>query len=554
MLRRLVVLAVIALAMPLLADETRQRYTIVMSPDAPRATAVRRLTSDSEEKIARRVRTYRNVPGFAADLTAEEAEALRKEAGVVSVEPVVERWASGVVPGQQIAPDYEHYDPQVTPWGVPVVRAPQVWAVTRGEGINVVVMDTGVDWTHPDLAPVYAGGVNILDETKLPVDDNKHGTHVAGIIAAADNEFGVVGVAPGAKLWNVKVLDQEGKGYDEYTAAGIDWVIEQQRAWGGRWVINMSFGAAVQGKLEKLAIQRAHDAGIVLVAAAGNRGKDFLDFPGAYPGVMAIGAIGEDGRKADFSSYGFGMQLVAPGVLVQSTMIDGIQIVGEVALGAEINEARGLIGSPYGTFTGKLISCGRGEPSEIPANVAGNIALIQRGDLSFREKARNAKEKGASAVIIWNHETAPGSPLWTLYGLGCAPGENNCEPEWQDYAFPLTVGVSNEIGLKLVAKAQQNATINHLKMRYGRLTGTSMASPHVAGVAALLLSLDPTMNPTELEFVLRHTARDTAEPGWDYATAWGIVDALAAGQFVAPQRFGMPPPAYTSPRRRSARP
>jgi serine protease len=552
-LRKVAVLAVLVLAMPLVA-ETRQRYTVVMTSDAPQATAVRRLTSNAEEKVARHVRTYRNVPGFAADLTAEEAEALRKTAGISSVEPVVERWASGIVAGQPAA-NYEHYEQQVVPWGIPVVHADQVWPVTRGEGINVAVLDTGVDWTHPDLAPAYAGGVNILDDTKLPIDDNLHGTHVSGIIAAADNAFGVIGIAPDVKLWNVKVLDQIGKGDDEYTAAGIDWVVEQQRLFGGRWVINMSLGAALPGKLEKLAVQRAHEAGIVMVAAAGNRSKDFLDFPAAYPGVIAVGAVGEDGKKADFSSYGFGMPIVAPGVLVQSTMRLGIEIIGEVALGAEINESRGLIGSPYGTFTGKLVSCGHGQAGQFPAGVAGNIALIQRGgELSFREKARNAKTAGAAAVVIWNHETTPGSPLWTLRPKGCGPGETGCDPEWQDYVFPLTVGVSNEIGLKLVARNNQTATINYLQARYGRLSGTSMAAPHVAGISALLLALDPTMNPTELEFVLRHTAHDTADPGWDYETAWGIVDALAAAQFVAPQRFNVPPPNYTSPRRRASRP
>jgi subtilisin family serine protease len=553
MLRKVLLLAVLVLAMPLVA-ETRQRYTVVMTSDAPRATAVRRLTSNAEEKVARRVRTYRNVPGFAADLTPEEAEALRNTAGVSSVEAVVERWASGIVPGQP-APNYEHYEQQVVPWGIPVVHADQVWPVTRGEGINVAVLDTGVDWTHPDLAPAYAGGVNILDDTKLPVDDNLHGTHVSGIIAAADNAFGVIGVAPGVKLWNVKVLDQIGKGYDEYTAAGIDWVVDQQRLWGGRWVINMSLGAAVPGKLEKLAVQRALEAGIVMVAAAGNRAKDFLDFPAAYPGVIAVGAVGEDGKKAEFSSYGFGMPVVAPGVLVQSTMREGIEIIGEVAVGAELDEARGLIGSPYGTFTGKLVSCGHGEAGQFPASVAGNVALIQRGgELSFREKSRNAKQAGAAAVIIWNHETTPGSPLWTLWPKGCGPGETGCEAEWQDYAFPLTVGVANDIGLQLIAKNNQTATISYLQARYGRLSGTSMAAPHVAGISALLLSLDPTMNPTELEFVLRHTAQDTADPGWDYGTAWGIVDALAAAKFIAPQRFNVPPPNYTSPRRRASRP
>ena len=196
--------------MPLIA-ETRQRYTVVTNPDAPRAHTLRRLTSDSAEKVARRVRTYKNVSGYALDLTAEEAAALRNTAGVESVEPVVERWASGIVPGQ-VAPNYERYDPQVIPWGIPVVRAAEVWPVTRGEGINVAVLDTGLDWNHPDLQAAYAGGVNILDETKLPIDDNKHGTHVAGIIAATQNDFGIVGVAPGVKLWNVKVLDVDGQG------------------------------------------------------------------------------------------------------------------------------------------------------------------------------------------------------------------------------------------------------------------------------------------------------------------------------------------------------
>ena len=557
MIRKLAVLALIVLAMPLLAEETRQRYTVVMNPDAPRPAVVRRLTTNAEEKIARRVRTYRHLPGFAANLTAQEAEELRNTSGVAAVEPVIERWISdlGSHPSAPVGSNYEHYDTQVIPWGLPVIKAQQVWPVTRGEGVNVAVLDTGIDWTHPDLAPAYAGGVNILDETKSPMDDNKHGTHVAGIIAAADNAFGVVGTAPGVKLWNVKALDQEGKGYDEYTAAGIDWVIEHQRQFGGRWVINMSIGAAVQGKLEKIAVQRAFDAGIIMVAAAGNRAKDFIDFPAAYPGVIAVGATGEDGRKADFSSWGPGMPIVAPGVAIQSTMKEGIEIVAEVAVGSDLNDARGLIGSPYGQVSGKLIACGHGDPAQIPASVAGNIALIQRGgDLSFREKARNAKAKGAAAVVIWNHETTPGSPLWTLWPKGCGPGENNCEPEWQDYVFPLTVGVSNEVGLNLAAKANQNATVSYLEMRYGRFSGTSMSTPYVAGVAALLLSLDPAMNPTTVESVLRHTAQDTADPGWDWETAWGIVDALAAAHYVAPHRFDVPPPPYTSPRRRATRP
>jgi subtilisin family serine protease len=555
MIRKLAVLAALALAMPVIAEEARQRYTIVTNPDAPRSASLRGITSNAEEKIARRVRTYRNISGFAADLTSSEAEELRKSSGVMSVEPVVERYAA-TLPAQ-VAADYESYEHQIIPWGLPVVRVQDVWPVTRGEGINVVVLDTGIDWNHPDLQAAYQGGVNILDETKPPMDDNKHGTHVAGIIAATDNDFGVVGAAPGVKLWSVKVLDISGKGYDEYTAAGIDWVVDQQRLWGGRWVINMSLGsAALGGKLEGLAVQRAYSAGIVLVASAGNRSQDWLDYPAAYPGVIAVGAVGEDGEKAEFSSYGGDMPLVAPGVAVQSTFIEGLEEIAEVApTGTELSAARGLVGSPFGVVTGKLVHSGYGDVGQFPANIAGNIALIQRGgDLAFREKARNAKNAGAAAVVIWNNDpTDTSPPFWTLVPQGCPTGDD-CPDEWKNYVFPVTIGVSNAEGLKLVAQNGKTTTVTFLAQRYGRLSGTSMAAPHVASTAALLLSLDPTMNPSEVLFVLRHTARDTSKPGWDFQTSWGIVDALAAAQFVAPDRFNLPPPNYTSPRRRSTRP
>src|SRR5689334_2066017 len=214
MIRKLAVFAVLVLTMPAIAEEARQRYTIVTNPDMPRAARLRTLTANAEEKIARRVRSYRNVSGYAADLTPAEAAELRNAPGVTAVEPVVERYAASLGPvPRTVASNYEHYEHQITPWGLPVVRVKDVWPVTRGEGINVAVLDTGIDWNHPDLQAAYAGGVNVLDDTKQPVDDNFHGTHVAGIIAATDNDFGVVGAAPGVKLWNVKVLDQMGKGY-----------------------------------------------------------------------------------------------------------------------------------------------------------------------------------------------------------------------------------------------------------------------------------------------------------------------------------------------------
>src|SRR6185295_11718477 len=113
--------------------------------------------------------------------------------------------------------------PQVTPWGLTMVHAPDVWVATRGENVNVAVLDTGIDATHPDLKDAYAGGYNTFDASKPPVDGHRHGTHVSGTIAAADNAFGVVGVAPHVKLWAVKVLADDGVGTNENIVAGFDW-------------------------------------------------------------------------------------------------------------------------------------------------------------------------------------------------------------------------------------------------------------------------------------------------------------------------------------------
>src|SRR5687768_292774 len=227
--RVLAVLAALSLALVAQAGP-RQRYSVT-TKGSPRV-AMQRIAGNSDDAIAQRVRALKNVDGFVAELTAEEAEELRNTPGVEAVERTVERRAS--------ASNLETYNKQLTPWGIPVVRAAEVWAVTRGEGVNVVVLDTGIDFDHPDLKGLYAGGYNVFDPTKLPVDDNFHGTHVAGTIAAINNGFGIVGAAPGVKLWVVKALDLTGHGDDAWVAAGIDWAVSKQQELGGRWVVNMS--------------------------------------------------------------------------------------------------------------------------------------------------------------------------------------------------------------------------------------------------------------------------------------------------------------------------
>ena len=549
--RILVVLAVLGLALPSLAA-SRQRYTIA-TDGAPHAAALRIATHGvTDEDGSPRVRTFRNLNGFAADLTAEEAQALRDTPGVRAVEPVVERWATAVaepLPASNLA----SYARQITPWGLPAIRGAQVWPVTRGAGVNVVVLDSGVDFEHPDLKAAYAGGHNVINSSKPPLDDYFHGTHVAGTIAAANNEYGTVGIAPDVKLWSVKVLDQQGKGYDEQVAAGLDWVMSKQKELGGRWVVNMSFGASAEGGyLEREAVARALDQDIILIAATGNTGAGQLDYPARFTGVIAVGAVDADGNRATFSAYGGHMALVAPGIDLASTLPTNFREESDIVVGDQIVASLGTIGSPKGSVTAKIIPCNLGRPGEFPTTVKGNIALIARGDNAFREKSRNAKEAGASAVVIYDNEPEIGLKPFTLLPRGC-PGED-CGADWNDYKFPLTVNVTYEDGQKLLALAHKQATVAFEFTRYGLSSGTSMAAPHVTSAAALVLSLDPTLTQSEMLKVLRNTAHDAGTPGWDHETGWGIVDALAAAQWVAPDKFGVEPPPVQTSRRRSSRP
>lgn len=540
MINRISTVALTVLLALSAAAETRQRYSVT-TDGSPRA-ALLRVGTNAAGQPARHVRTFTNLDGFAIELTAEEAARLRATAGVKSVDPVVPRYASQLVdPPSSIA----NFDRQITPWGLPIIRAAQVWPVTTGEGVNVAVIDTGIDLNHPDLKAAYAGGYNVFEPAKLPIDDNTHGTHVAGTIAATNNAFGVVGAAPGVKLWAIKALDQTGKGDDVWIAAALDWVIGKQRELGGRWVVNMSLGSAVQGgHLEEEAVERALAAGVILVAAAGNRGAAFLDYPAVYPGVIAVGAVGTDGRRADFSSWGLNMSVVAPGVMVESTFLEGYKEAADVVIGEDTFPAIGLIGSPKVQKTGKIVYCGLGNPQDFPTSVKDNIALISRGTLEFREKSRNAREAGAAAVIIFDNDPEGVPTLWTMHPKA---------DTWNNYPFPLTVGVTYAEGQRLRQRSSQTAVATFEFAKYGPLSGTSMATPHVAGAVALMVSLAPRLKSSEIARILELTARDTAEPGWDFETGWGVVDALAAAQYVAPDKFNVPPPPPPGTRRRSSR-
>ncbi|MEK7453230.1 MAG: S8 family peptidase [Patescibacteria group bacterium] len=202
---------------------------------------------------------------------------------------------------------------QVLPWGIDKIDAELSWATSEGVGINVAVLDTGIDLTHPDLKANIKGKFNAINSRKSATDDNGHGTHVAGIIGALDNSIGVVGVAPEVSLYAVKVLDSRGSGYLSDIIEGIDWSIAN-----GINVINMSFGTNSNIGSFADAVGRAVDKGIVLVAAAGNDGGA-VDYPGAYDGVIAVSATDSSDTITSWSSRGPEVSLAAPGLNILST-------------------------------------------------------------------------------------------------------------------------------------------------------------------------------------------------------------------------------------------
>lgn len=218
---------------------------------------------------------------------------------------------------QQVEPAPTAPGAQETPWGITRVKAPAAWATTRGKGVKVVVIDTGIDMTHPELSGIIKGGWNAISTAATFNDDNGHGSHVAGTIAAKDDSKGVVGVAPDVDLYGVKVLDENGSGTFDDVIAGMLWAVENKME-----VANMSLGANSGNQALADAVEAMRKAGVILIAAAGNSGRS-VGYPAAYPGAIAVAASNSADGLASFSSRGPTVAIIAPGVNVKSTYMGG---------------------------------------------------------------------------------------------------------------------------------------------------------------------------------------------------------------------------------------
>jgi subtilisin family serine protease len=500
----------------------------------------------AENAGGRKVREFAVVNGYGADLTDAEAAVLRASDEVLAVRPTVERHLldrDDVAAKSTSSSPYE--SAQIVPWGVDAIHARSVWPVSRGAAINVAVLDTGIDYTHPDLQANYAGGANIIGNSADPKDDNHHGTHVSGTIAARDNAIGVVGVAPEVRLWAVKVLDSHGNGDDESVMHGVEWVIAKQQEVGGHWIMNLSLGSGTPSELEERAFENAAAAGILTVASAGNDGMIAVRYPAGYPSVLSVGASDAKNNIADFSNAG-NVGLVAPGVDVLSSFPVGSVPASDVQLtNASRITAFALGGSPQAEIHALLVPCGLGYPQDYPSSVKGNIALLRRGEITFNEKVRNAIAAGAVAVVVANRDESDYANF-TLLRLACENG--TCNPFPDDVAFPWipTTAISQTDGDALFAVGTQEVTVSLRADDYAVLNGTSMAAPHTVGAAALVWSAAPQLNASQVRDALYISARDFGMPGWDSVFGYGLVDAFAAAKLVAPQQFGIASPPNTA--------
>lgn len=244
-----------------------------------------------------------NVKIIETDAPGRFVKEMKKNKGIIYVE-------EAQILQAESTPTDELYPEQ---WSLERIHASQGWTLATGEGVTAAVLDTGIDYTHPDLDDNYLGGYDWVNGDNDPMDDNGHGTYVAGIIAAEQNGLGIIGVSPGAKLRAYKVLDKYGLGYDYHVAEAIIEAADK-----GVDIISMSLGGGYSRVLEEAA-EYAANKDILLVAAAGNN-KGRVLYPAAFDTVIAVSSTDIDNTLSSFSSFGPEVELTAPGGGVESVL------------------------------------------------------------------------------------------------------------------------------------------------------------------------------------------------------------------------------------------
>ncbi|MEH7352177.1 S8 family serine peptidase [Neobacillus drentensis] len=455
----------------------------------------------SEQEIKQLIRPYKDVrlrrvfqeaiDGFSIQGSPQTIAELAEQKRVLNVSPVTQyrvetEESVKIIGGEEVRGYFDQKNERLT-----------------GKGVTVGVIDTGVDYTHPDLKRNYAGGHDLVDNDRDPMETlaqgkaTIHGTHVAGIIAANGK---IKGVAPEAKIVAYRALGPGGGGTTEQVLAAIDQAIKDKVD-----IVNLSLGNDINGPdlPISLALNRAVDKGIVAVAASGNSG----------PNVWTVGSPGTASKAISVGAS-------TPTMEIPSLLIEGMQ--DKIRLQPMEGSGQWAIDR-----TLEVVDGGLGRKSDVK-HVQGKIALIKRGTLTFSEKAANALEAGAKAVLIYNNmsggfmgnlDTQLTIPVGSL-----AKGDGVIlQKELKNRRVTARVLVSEERDrladfssrgpvtgtweIKPDIVAPGVAINSTIPGGYLSLQGTSMAAPHVAGACALIKQAHPDWTPEQIKAALMNTAK-----------------------------------------------
>jgi len=456
---------------------------------------------------------------LSVELPARALAALQRHAAVDFVENDPVRYAFGPFgarPGRRVTPAAG--GTQTTPYGISMVQADQV-SDSLASDRKLCIIDSGIDRAHEDLNGITVDGVNLTTSGDWFTDEASHGTHVAGTIAAIDNTLGVIGVLPNKhiSIYIAKVFDASGSAPDSVISKAMQACLKARAN-----VVSMSLGGPDASRSGQRVVDRLAKRNVLLIAAAGNAGDDTVSFPAGFANVVSVAAIDSNKLFADFSQFNADVELSGPGVDVISPVPVGSQFGASLTVGASTYSVLPIEGSPNTSASGPLADFGTGE-APAPGSMTGKICLIARGNISFADKVVNCQTSGGLGAVIYNN----------------APGVLNATLGTTVTTIPSASATQADGATMLTQTGQQTALAVFPTLdAYASFSGTSMATPHVSGVAALVWSYYPHCTAAQIRDSLDKSAMDLGDPGRDVHYGFGLVQAKAAHDRIATMGCG----------------